>query len=77
MTSTPQEEGGAVPPSQRSGWAAFIKSLASVSGDLYSMTAPPFILSPVSLTGTFTAREGVTDPTMVTPLTPPIHRLRI
>ncbi|KAG8842967.1 Oxysterol binding protein, partial [Serendipita sp. 411] len=50
MTSTPQEEGGAVPPSQRSGWAAFIKSLASVSGDLYSMTAPPFILSPVSLT---------------------------
>ncbi|KAG8819437.1 Oxysterol binding protein [Serendipita sp. 399] len=63
MTSTPQEEGGAVPAAQRSGWAAFIKSLASVSGDLYSMTAPPFILSPVSLTGMSKARKSVTDPT--------------
>jgi len=25
--------------------------LAGFSGDLYSMTAPPFILSPISLTG--------------------------
>ncbi|ODQ68494.1 Oxysterol-binding protein [Nadsonia fulvescens var. elongata DSM 6958] len=31
-------------------WGSFIKSIASYSGDLASMTAPPFILSPVSLT---------------------------
>ncbi|KAF8591686.1 Oxysterol-binding protein [Ramaria rubella] len=35
---------------QRGSWTAFIKSIASFSGDLSSMTAPPFILSPVSLT---------------------------
>ncbi|CAG7851201.1 Protein KES1 [Serendipita indica DSM 11827] len=48
--SNQQEEGGAVPANQKSGWASFVKSIASFSGDLYSMTAPPFILSPVSLT---------------------------
>ncbi|EIW76682.1 oxysterol binding protein [Coniophora puteana RWD-64-598 SS2] len=40
----------AVPAAQKSTWASFVKSLASVSGDLSSMTAPPFILSPTSLT---------------------------
>jgi len=44
------EEASALPPAQRSTWTSFIKSIASVSGDLSSMTAPPFILSPVSLT---------------------------
>ncbi|KIY48541.1 Oxysterol-binding protein [Fistulina hepatica ATCC 64428] len=42
--------GDAVPPAQRSSWISFLKSIASFSGDLSSMTAPPFILSPVSLT---------------------------
>ncbi|KAH7103724.1 Oxysterol-binding protein [Auriculariales sp. MPI-PUGE-AT-0066] len=50
MSSAHGEEGGAVPPAQRSTWTSFIKSIASVSGDLSSLTAPPFILSPVSLT---------------------------
>ncbi|KAI0464516.1 Oxysterol binding protein [Komagataella kurtzmanii] len=31
-------------------WTSFIKSIASYNGDLSSLTAPPFILSPVSLT---------------------------
>jgi len=39
-----------VPPAQKQSWGAFLKQLASLSGDLSSMTAPPFILSPVSLT---------------------------
>ncbi|KAK2460375.1 hypothetical protein APHAL10511_007540 [Amanita phalloides] len=42
--------GDAVPVAQRSGWTSFLKSIASFSGDLSSLTAPPFILSPVSLT---------------------------
>ncbi|KAJ3778862.1 hypothetical protein FB446DRAFT_712369 [Lentinula raphanica] len=45
-----EQAGEAVPPAQRSSWASFLKSIASVSGDLSSMTCPPFILSPVSLT---------------------------
>ncbi|KAJ7468621.1 hypothetical protein FB451DRAFT_1256795 [Mycena latifolia] len=45
-----EQAGEAVPAAQRSSWTSFIKSLASVSGDLSSLTAPPFILSPVSLT---------------------------
>ncbi|AAS51351.1 ACR125Wp [Eremothecium gossypii ATCC 10895] len=32
-----------------SGWTSFLKSIASFNGDLSSLTAPPFILSPVSL----------------------------
>ncbi|RDB19614.1 Protein KES1 [Hypsizygus marmoreus] len=40
----------AVPASQRGSWTSFLKSIASFSGDLSSLTAPPFILSPVSLT---------------------------
>ncbi|CAN6651297.1 oxysterol-binding protein homolog 4 [Trichomonascus vanleenenianus] len=39
-----------VPESQSSSWTAFLKSIASFNGDLASLTAPPFILSPVSLT---------------------------
>lgn len=50
MSATPSEEAGAVPPAQRSSWTSFIKAIASFSGDLSSLTAPPFILSPVSLT---------------------------
>ncbi|WWC58927.1 uncharacterized protein I303_101472 [Kwoniella dejecticola CBS 10117] len=42
--------GADVPQEQKAGWASFIKSLASMTGDLSSMTAPPFILSPTSLT---------------------------
>ncbi|KAI0085591.1 Oxysterol-binding protein [Irpex rosettiformis] len=45
-----EEIGEAVPQSQKSSWATFIKQIASVSGDLSSLTAPPFILSPISLT---------------------------
>ncbi|RDB15413.1 Protein KES1 [Hypsizygus marmoreus] len=49
MTST-EVAGEAVPASQRGSWTSFLKSIASFSGDLSSLTAPPFILSPVSLT---------------------------
>ncbi|KAH3902320.1 probable Protein KES1 [Saccharomycodes ludwigii] len=31
-------------------WTSFLKSIASFNGDLSSLTAPPFILSPTSLT---------------------------
>ncbi|KAF7791578.1 hypothetical protein EIP86_002594 [Pleurotus ostreatoroseus] len=40
----------AVPAAQKGSWASFLKSIASFSGDLSSLTAPPFILSPISLT---------------------------
>ncbi|GJE99147.1 oxysterol-binding protein [Phanerochaete sordida] len=50
MSDTPTEVGEAVPAAQKSSWASFLKSIASVSGDLSSLTAPPFILSPISLT---------------------------
>jgi hypothetical protein len=59
-------EGAAVPQEQKAGWGAFIKSLAHMTGDLSTMTAPPcmfarqnkqavpltptVILSPTSLT---------------------------
>ncbi|KAL6944959.1 hypothetical protein ACO0QE_002401 [Hanseniaspora vineae] len=33
-----------------SSWTSFLKSIANFNGDLSSLTAPPFILSPVSLT---------------------------
>ncbi|KAK4686472.1 hypothetical protein P7C73_g3653, partial [Tremellales sp. Uapishka_1] len=45
-----KEEGADVPQEQKAGWGAFLKSLAHMTGDLSTMTAPPFILSPVSLT---------------------------
>ncbi|GAC73112.1 hypothetical protein PANT_8d00068 [Moesziomyces antarcticus T-34] len=44
-----EEVGGAVPKEQRQGWGQFLKSIATFSGDLSSLTAPSFILSPVSL----------------------------
>ncbi|KZT66759.1 Oxysterol-binding protein [Daedalea quercina L-15889] len=52
MTDTPKGDvvGEAVPAAQKSSWASFLKSIASVSGDLSSLTAPPFILSGISLT---------------------------
>ncbi|CCK72242.1 oxysterol-binding protein KES1 KNAG_0J01610 [Huiozyma naganishii CBS 8797] len=31
-------------------WTSFLKSMASFNGDLSSLTAPPFILAPISLT---------------------------
>lgn len=45
-----QQQAEGVPVAQRSSWSSFLKSIASVSGDLSSLTAPPFILSPTSLT---------------------------
>lgn len=45
-----KEVGSAVPAEQKAGWASFVKSLVHMTGDLSSMTAPPFILSPTSLT---------------------------
>ncbi|KDN50872.1 Oxysterol-binding protein [Tilletiaria anomala UBC 951] len=46
----PEEEvGGGVPSEHKQGWGSFLKALASFSGDLSSLTAPSFILSPVSL----------------------------
>ncbi|KAG1744420.1 hypothetical protein EDB19DRAFT_1894562 [Suillus lakei] len=42
--------GRAVPAAQKSSWTSFLKSLAGFTGDLSAMTAPPFILSPTSLT---------------------------
>jgi hypothetical protein len=35
--------------SQRSAWFSFIKSIATFKGDLSSLTAPPFLLSPQSM----------------------------
>ncbi|KAH8823858.1 oxysterol binding protein [Flagelloscypha sp. PMI_526] len=45
-----EKAGDAVPAAQRGSWTSFLKSISGFSGDLSSMTAPPFILSPVSLT---------------------------
>ncbi|KAF2426249.1 Oxysterol-binding protein [Tothia fuscella] len=42
-------EGSSVPPGSKGSWASFLKSITSFSGDLSSLTAPPFILSGVSL----------------------------
>ncbi|CCH46869.1 Oxysterol-binding protein [Wickerhamomyces ciferrii] len=36
-------------PASSSSWTSFLKSIASYNGDLSSLTAPPFILSPTSL----------------------------
>ncbi|KAJ1300679.1 hypothetical protein OPQ81_002326 [Rhizoctonia solani] len=48
--SAPNDAAAAVPQAQKGTWTSFVKSLASFTGDLSSLTAPPFILSPVSLT---------------------------
>jgi len=45
-----EEEGGAIPSAQKASWSTFLKQIASSKGDLSSMTAPSFILSPTSLT---------------------------
>ncbi|KAF8762041.1 Oxysterol-binding protein [Rhizoctonia solani] len=50
VMSAPADAGAAVPQAQKGTWTSFVKSLASFTGDLSSLTAPPFILSPVSLT---------------------------
>lgn len=44
-----EDIGEAVPKEQRQGWGQFLKQIATFSGDLSSLTAPSFILSPVSL----------------------------
>jgi len=44
-----EKEGGGVSAQNRGTWTAFLKSIASFSGDLSSLTAPPFILSSTSL----------------------------
>jgi len=47
--SSNEKEGGALAPQNKGSWGAFLKSIASFSGDLSSLTAPPFILSSTSL----------------------------
>ncbi|KAI9803005.1 MAG: hypothetical protein M1825_002238 [Sarcosagium campestre] len=50
--STPAKsnvEGAGVAPQNKGSWSSFLKSIASFSGDLSSLTAPPFILSSTSL----------------------------
>ncbi|SCZ94444.1 BZ3500_MvSof-1268-A1-R1_Chr12-2g03903 [Microbotryum saponariae] len=49
FASSVMSEGEALPAAQKSSWSSFLKSIASATGDLSSMTAPPFILSPTSL----------------------------
>ncbi|KAI9893486.1 MAG: Oxysterol binding protein [Vezdaea aestivalis] len=49
MASSSKEEGGAIAPQNKGSWSSFLKSIASFSGDLSSLTAPPFILSSTSL----------------------------
>ncbi|KAJ3490019.1 hypothetical protein NLJ89_g11473 [Agrocybe chaxingu] len=62
---TEEVVGQAVPASQRGSWSSFLKSIASFSGDLSSLTAPPFILSPTSLTEFPGA--SITPPPVLTP----------
>jgi len=50
LAMTQTEQGDALPAEHRGGWMHFLKTIASMSGDLSKMTAPSFILSPVSLT---------------------------
>ena len=45
-----------------------LRSIASVSGDLSSLTAPPFILSPVSLTEFPGAPKSITSSSSLIPL---------
>lgn len=48
--SSNEKEGAGISAQNRGSWSAFLKSIASFSGDLSSLTAPPFILSSTSLT---------------------------
>lgn len=50
MSSASEREGEGVSAQNKGSWTAFLKSIASFSGDLSSLTAPPFILSSTSLT---------------------------
>lgn len=43
------KEGEGIALQNRGSWSAFLKSIASFTGDLSSITAPPFILSSTSL----------------------------
>ena len=54
------EDGAAVPKEQKGSWMSFLKQIASFSGDLSSLTAPSFILSPTSLVE-FSAYWGEPD----------------
>lgn len=47
--SSHEKEGAGVSAQNRGSWSAFLKSIASFSGDLSTLTAPPFILSSTSL----------------------------
>jgi len=47
--SSSEKEGDGVSAQNKGSWSAFLKSIASFSGDLSSLTAPPFILSSTSL----------------------------
>ncbi|KAG9234856.1 hypothetical protein BJ875DRAFT_423121 [Amylocarpus encephaloides] len=49
MSCTAKCDEKVIPPSQRSAWFSFLKSIASFKGDLSSLTAPPFLLSPQSV----------------------------
>ncbi|EGG05486.1 uncharacterized protein MELLADRAFT_48789 [Melampsora larici-populina 98AG31] len=49
MALEDHEEPTAVPTQQKSSWSSFLKAIATFSGDLSSLTAPSFILSPTSL----------------------------
>ncbi|PBP24708.1 oxysterol-binding protein [Diplocarpon rosae] len=47
--SSSEKEGGGISDKNKGSWSAFLKSIASFTGDLSSLTAPPFILSSTSL----------------------------
>ena len=47
--SASEKECGGVSAQNKGSWTAFLKSIANFSGDLSSLTAPPFILSSTSL----------------------------
>ena len=49
MSGTDGEVGAGVSDQNKGTWTAFLKSIASFSGDLSTLTAPPFILSSKSL----------------------------
>ncbi|SLM35142.1 oxysterol-binding protein [Lasallia pustulata] len=49
MSPSSKEEGAGVAPQNKGSWSSFLKSIASFNGDLASLTAPPFILSTISL----------------------------
>jgi hypothetical protein len=49
MSGTEGEACAGVSDQNKGSWTAFLKSIASFSGDLSTLTAPPFILSSKSL----------------------------